>query len=530
MLINFLDAAAATDFHADICVVGSGAAGLTLATHLAGGLNVLIVETGGRHPSRSGGNWLAGEAGDWAFAGFEAGRNRGFGGATKLWYGQCMRLDPIDFERREWVPYSGWPITADQLAPFYDRAESFVGLGGAVYDGRLWPRSGLVDPGFGDDVQAKFTNYMPQPDFTKMLGRRFLRQPGVDILVNAAATCLDMDVNGRQVTGLTIRGQGGKQGRVRARIFVLCGGGIDNPRLLLASNTVLAGGVGNGRGLVGRFFQDHPSATTGHIATDVPGVVQNQFRKLRRRGIKVWPKLALTAAAQRRGRYLNANALMLYDYAAGSALSRAKAVVEAIQTRKPAALAASGVRLLAHAPELAARAVHSVATGKAPMFKPSRVMLKAHVEQRPDPENRITLSNERDQFGLPLPRLTWRVHAEELRTMRGLTEAVGQAFHRLGWGEMTVSPWLDQGEAAARPEMEDTYHHHGTTRMAADAADGVTDPDCLVFGTENLYVAGSSLFPTSGYANPTLTIIALAIRLGDTLRQRLGASGATRVG
>jgi choline dehydrogenase-like flavoprotein len=204
--------------------------------------------------------------------------------------------------------------------------------------------------------------------------------------------------------------------------------------------------------------------------------------------------------------------------------------MEAIRAHKPAAVALGGGRLLAHVPELAARAIHSLATGKAPMFKANRFMLKTHVEQRPDRENRVTLSNERDQFGLPLPRLTWRVHAEEMRTMRGLTEAVGQALDRLGWGEMTVSPWLDQGDAAARAEIEDTYHHHGTTRMAADAADGVTDPDCLVFGTENLYVAGSSLFPTSGYANPTLTIIALAIRLGDTLRQRFGASGATSVG
>ena len=529
MLIDFLDTTAATDFNADICLVGSGAAGLTLAAHLAG-LHVLVVEAGGRHPSNDGGNWLAGEAADWAFAGFESGRNRSYGGATKRWYGQCLRLDPIDFERRDWVPHSGWPITSEDLDPYYDRAESFVGLGSTLYDARIWPRSGIPDPAFDGDIQAKFTAYMPQPDFTKLLGRKFVTQSAVDLLVNAAATCIELDSDGRHVTGLAIQARSGRQGRVRARVFVLCGGGIDNPRLMLASNTVMSGGVGNAKDLVGRFFQDHPSGTTGSLATTKAATVQNQFRKLRQHGVTFWPKLALTEAAQRRERTLNANALMLYDYAENSPLTRAKAVVEALQARKPASLAKEGSRLLRHAPELAARMAHTVASGKAPMFKPSQVMLKAHVEQRPDPLNRITLSNERDAFGLPLPRLAWRVHADELRTMRCITEAVGRAFHRLGWGEMTVSPWLDQDADAARPELEDTYHHHGTTRMAVSEAEGVTDPDCLVFGTENLYVAGSSLFPTSGYANPTLTIIALAIRLGDTLRTRLGTRGAEGVG
>ena len=521
MLLDFLRSGDKTAFDADVCIVGSGAAGLTVAAHLGGGLRVLIVEAGGRRPGLEG---LAGEAADWAFTGFEQGRARSFGGATRLWAGQCIRLDPIDFERRDWVPHSGWPIAASDLAPFYDRAEAFLGVPGAVYDASTWHRAGIGVPCFqGADVTPKFTVYMPQPDFTKQFGRRLAQERRVDILLNAAVTSVDLAEDGRQVEGLTLQGDGGRKGRVRARAFVLCGGGIDNPRMLLASSAVAADGVGNGRGLVGRFFQDHPSGTTGVIATDRPAPVQNQFRMLRKGGIRYWPKLALTEAAQRRGRTLNANALMLYDYDDRSALTQAKATVAAAKARAPMRLAAEGARLLRHVPELAGRAVHMAATGKAPTFKPRRVMLKAHVEQRPDPENRVTLANERDRFGVPLPRLAWRVHPDELRTLRTVTEAVGQVFQRQGWGEMTVAPWLDEGAEAARPYLEDTYHHHGTTRMATTPAEGVTDPHCQVFGTENLYIAGSSVFPTSGYANPTLTIVALAIRLGDTLRQRLAA-------
>jgi choline dehydrogenase-like flavoprotein len=260
---------------------------------------------------------------------------------------------------------------------------------------------------------------------------------------------------------------------------------------------------------------------TGFVATGQPRAVQEQFRKLRRRRVTYWPKLSFTEAAQRRGGYLNANGLMAYDYADDSALIRARQLVAAVRARRPASVLRDGIRLLRHLPELAVQAAHTAATGKAVRFDPSRIMLQTFVEQVPDPDNRITLANTRDRFGVPRPRLTWRVQADELRTMRAFTAAVGAEFRRLGLGEMTVAPWLDEGSAAARGEVTDFYHHAGATRMASNPVDGVTDPDCRVFGTDNLYIAGGSVFPTSGYANPTLTIVALAIRLGDTLRARL---------
>ena len=508
MIIDFRRTGAPTEYAADLCIVGSGAAGITLAAN-ARGLKVIVVEAGDRRPPRDPGDWLAGETSDFAFDGFENGRMRAFGGATKLWAGQCIRLDPIDFERRDWVPHSGWPVTAADMAPFYDRAEAFVGLPKARYDAGIWAPFGIADPGF-DEVTPKFTVYMPQPDFTKAFGFR-LADKTVDVLVNAAAVRIDTD--GRRVTGVQIRGDGGRAGVVRARATVLCGGAIENPRLLLAS------GIGNDR--VGRFFQDHPSGTTGTLATARPRALQRQFRKLRRGGVTVWPKLALTEAAQRSGRTLNANALMLYEYGADSALTRAKAAIDAAQTRQLAAIGRAALRLALHAPELAARAAHTVATGMAPVFAPSATLLKTHVEQAPDPDNRVTLSGQRDRFGLPRPRLAWRVREPELRTMRAITEAVGRDLARLGFGEMTVAPWLSEGNDAIRAALEDTYHHAGTTRMAATEADGVVDTDCQVFGADGLYVAGGSVFPTSGYANPTLTIVALTLRLADTLAARL---------
>jgi choline dehydrogenase-like flavoprotein len=521
MITDFRSAEVPAEFTTDICIVGSGAAGLTVACHVGGRLRVLVVEAGDRDPGPDDADWLAGETTDFAFDGLTSGRVRAFGGATRRWFGQCIRLDPMDFEQRAWVPYSGWPIIAQDLEAYYDRAERFLGIAPHRYGGENWSRFGLKNPGFGNDgVIPKFTIYCPEPDFTKAFGRQLTRDTSaVDILLNAAAVGIALDRDGRRVTGLRLRG-GDRQGVVRARAYVLCGGGIENPRLMLASNDVMAEGVGNAHGLVGRFFQDHPGGTTGVLATSWPRKVQEQFRKLRRGGLTFWPKVALTAAAQRQGRYLNANAQMSYGYAEDSALTRAKEAIAAVSSRRAWPAAVAGLRLVRHTPELISQAVHTMATGKAPVFEPNRVMLTAHVEQLPDPENRVTLACQCDRFGVPRARLTWRVNREEVRTLRGITEAVGQALHRLDFGEMTLAPWLKEN-AGTQPELVDTYHHAGTIRMAETPRDGVVDPDCRVFGIDNLYVAGSSVFPTSGYANPTLTIVALAIRLSDALKKRI---------
>lgn len=521
MIIDFRTTTESAGLDADICIVGAGAAGLALAREVAGPLRVLVVEAGDRRPLRGVDDFLVGEAADFAFDGFVNGRRRAFGGATRAWFGQCIRLDPIDFEKRDWVAHSGWPIAAADLDAFYDRAEAMLGIGKPVYDARIWRQENLDDGDFDNqEVTPKFTIYCPQPDFTKAFGHGFFQaHRDVTVLLNAAVVRIELDASGRTVNGLLVRSEGGREKRLRARAYVLCGGAIENPRLLLASHDVQKQGIGNNHDLVGRFFQDHPSATTGVVATSRPRAVQEQFRKIRHRGLKVWPKLALTDAAQRRGRLLNANALMLYDYDIDSPLTRAKALVAALQDRNPLAAVASGWRVLAHVPELALRGADLLATGRAPIFAPSRVLLKSHVEQVPDPDSRVTLSPQRDRFGVPRSRVAWRMHAEEIATMRAITQAAGREFHRLSFGEMTLAPWLDGGVEASRQEVEDNYHHAGTTRMAATPAEGVVDPDCRVFGIDNLHIAGGSVFPTSGYANPTLTIVAMAIRLADKLRQ-----------
>jgi choline dehydrogenase-like flavoprotein len=155
------------------------------------------------------------------------------------------------------------------------------------------------------------------------------------------------------------------------------------------------------------------------------------------------------------------------------------------------------------------------------MPKPKTIRLQCRAEQYPEPDSRITLSDQLDALGLRKACIDWHLSELERKTARRMVETVGAEFERLNLGKLELSDWM-------RPEIEDWRswvkegnHHSGATRMADDPRQGVVDRNCRVHGIENLYISSSSVFPTTGTANPTFTIIALAIRLADHLKQKL---------
>ena len=159
--------------------------------------------------------------------------------------------------------------------------------------------------------------------------------------------------------------------------------------------------------------------------------------------------------------------------------------------------------------------------GKSPLGKPTGVRLQCHTEQQPDPESRITLSDSTDILGMPKARVHWKVNEAERTAMRIATQSMKCELARLGLAELQIDPWLEDDKADWRSHIADSYHHIGATRMASNQANGVVDGNCQVFGTRGLFVAGSSVFPTSGYANPTLTIVALSLRLANHIRETM---------
>jgi choline dehydrogenase-like flavoprotein len=439
---------------ADVCIAGAGPAGLTLASALAdSGLRVVVVESGeGSRPDPD--PLDDGDVTGEGFAGLSESRRRGLGGTALSWNSNLdgavaaryIALDPIDFEARAWVPHSGWPITAAQLAPWYDRAGGAAGLGATP--AREEYRVGLASV------------------FTADLPRALAARPNVQVRTDATVTRVRLD-RGERVEALECAGRDGSRAEVRAATFVLALGAVENARALLLAGI---GGDWTGRG-----FMEHPRDRTLRLVEPTRSLARREeFYEVTRAGASWgrWGRIAVDEADLRRHRILNASATMYPSWD------------HRIRMRGP-------FRRLLGKP-------------RSGVF-----VVTINLEQAPDRDNRITLSTRTDAFGTPFPRLAWRWNPVDEASRVRVRELIRSRLERERFGRI---------EQREQPVPDPNAHHHaGTTRMAATPGQGVVDEHCRVFGTENLYVAGASVFPTAGFANPTLTILALALRLAAHL-------------
>ncbi|MCC6717879.1 MAG: GMC family oxidoreductase [Acetobacteraceae bacterium] len=522
---------AGTTLAADLCIVGAGAAGITLAHALRGrGLRVLLLESGGMELEEATQALYQGEQRGVKMLDLDASRLRYFGGTTNHWAGWCRPLEASDFRPADPADPRRWPIAREDLTPYYAAAHTVLGLAHDRYapDDPLLDRAGLaplkLDPQRLRTALFQLSGARFGPQFQPELAAA----PGVDVWLHANLLELQTDATASQVTALRAASLGGAVFTVTARLFVLAAGGLENARLLLLSNQTQPAGLGNTYDLVGRYFMDHPwLADLGYLAFNTPGrdlrlyLDQTEtptatlfgtlapataepgiggFRVLLRpsrriiEGVAALKSIGSDIAALRWPRHLWANL--------GHAVSDYDAVIDS------AYKTAFGTRRgLFGAPE--------------PMDAPIvGAHLDVNVEQLPNRDNRVTLSRSRDALGQNRIVLDWRPGADEKRTMRRAAELVGLEMGRLGIGRLRVNPL---GDADSWPaDLQASRHHLGTTRMADSPRAGVVDAQCRVHGIANLYIAGSSVFASAGYANPTLTIVALALRLADTLARELG--------
>lgn len=531
MIVDFrsLDSAL---LEADLCIIGAGAAGIALAHEfIHSPVRVLLVESGGAKPEAAADALNRTESVGLPHIGGMTGRGRVFGGTTTLWAGQCLRLDDSDFEHRPWVPASGWPLRAADLGPFYARAERVMGLGPPGSDAALWRELGITPPELSPSLlRFTHTRFSPHPDFRKRYGRDLERSESVRVLLGASVVNIQANADATAIEHVDLRTLGGKAGRIVAKGFVLCCGGIETPRLLLASDTVQRGGLGNAYGLVGRYFQDHPYAATATVRTADPARLQETFNYFVARRRRYCTKAPLSFAAQRRFGLLNAVTNLVYEFDPGDAVEAAKRLLRAAKGEDREHVARDLARMMSGAPRVAYHGARYVLRGRLPAPTPEAIRLQVHLEQAPHRDSRVTLSPHRDALGLPRARIDWRVGEHERYTLRAATEAVASEFARLGLGEVVAEPWLHEPGPAWQQYLEEAYHHMGTTRMSNDPRTGVVDPGCRVHGLANLWVASSAVFPTSGYSNPTLTILALALRLADELKRTLTRTNAISVG
>lgn len=514
----------------DLCIIGSGPAGMAIAQHFAGGRRrVLIVESGDREqrPEIQAQNEVesvgAPRQPDQALV-----RTRIFGGTSHVWTGRCAELDGLDYEERPWVPLSGWPITRSELGPFLLRAAEQLGLAPLPYDAALSARLGALPRQWAplsDQVEPcawQFSQDRNDPTQSFRSAHSLDNHPSdnVDLLLNATVTRLNLDPDGRRVESIEVASLTGRRHTLRARVFVLCAGAIETPRLLLASRSVVPEGVGNRHDLVGRYLMDHPRCRLGHFEPKTAGPMLLRFGQQRLAGShgvrQFLPGLRISPILQRDEGLLNCAAWVRQDHAEDDpwdALRRLRQSGRGLLSRR------RDLEAVIFQPRLLARQLRRRVLAAQPVVhKVARLDLMCDVEQMPDPASRLTLSERRDALGVPLARIDWRIGDCERRTLRRFGRVAAEAFARMGFRAPHLSEAVRSGRFDAG-DLIDVAHPSGTARMASDPTRGVVDANCQVHGVDRLYIAGAAVFPTNGHVNPTLTIVALSLRLASWLEQ-----------
>jgi choline dehydrogenase-like flavoprotein len=506
----------------DVCIVGAGAAGLILAIELINhGKRVLVLESGGlRRWERRTQALKMSEILGLPYAGVHSGRFRALGGTTTVWAGQIAELSELDFAHRSWVPGSGWPIKKSDLAAGYARALELEGLAGSIQEDRvIWSERACPPPDLGDELTLAFSRYCPERKFAYLFEKTINSHPDLMIYLHANACELTIAEDGQTVTSVRCRTLTGKEQHFAADRFVLCLGGIETSRFLLQP---YARGPWTRNRFVGRHFQDHIHC----FGADLSGAKLNQNwhygpHRIDVHGYLYLPKINLSPAAQERYGVLNASGMAEYEDGVYPVLRIAILMlagpVSAITFRD----------LVYSLPRMPAALLHHFARKINPKFilPMSRLKLSVYCEQSPLSESRIALTDERDVLGMYRSSIDWRVSSQEVETVRRYVQVARQVFEQRGLGLVEPDPNLFHDRIVHR--FGENFHHMGGTRMAGSALEGVVDPDLRIFGTRNAYVCSTSIFPTSGFANPTHTLLALAVRLAwhlkdlPTVRQQL---------
>jgi choline dehydrogenase-like flavoprotein len=543
-----------TSLESDICIIGGGVVGLVLGREFTGtGRRVCIVESGGLEADPATQDLARGEVVGEATNEPVTTRQRQLGGAANLWDShlqadlvgfRCAPLDPIDFERRDAVPDSGWPFDRAHLDPYYERAQPICGLGPYTYQASAWATDEA--PVFPVDERLLETTVWQFGRQDRFLGRypsELRAADDVTVLLHSNVTEIEAAASGTSVQGVRVATLAGNAFRVRAQVVILAAGGIENPRILLLSDRVQRSGLGNERGLVGRYFMEHQFIRVGALAPARRATFERAalYDVREQKGTVVMAKIGLTGDTLRREGLLNSGMLLLPAHGTHKpeAIESMKHVLRAaLRGRRPERFA-THLQEVAHGLDFVGVSILRKLTRRKKLFpfvdwgpgvtggagwstwpdKPRRFsVFDAYLltEQPPYHYNRVQLGSATDALGCRRLQLDWRWDDLSRRSILHTERLMAQGIAARGFGRLRVR--LDEGQPVLQYPAQ--HHHLGTTRMHTDPARGVLDENGRVHGVANLFVAGGSVFPTGGYINPTLTIVALTLRLADHVRSR----------
>ncbi len=526
MLIDARTIPEGTQIDVDLCVIGGGPAGISVALpFIDSTTTVAVIESGGLDFDEVAQTQAEATSSGQSYFPMKETRIRAFGGSTISWGGISAPFDTIDFEERSWVPHSGWPISRKDLEPYYVEAK----VASHVIDPDM---SAAGTEGYFGDANGPTPStrwaeiYFSAPArFGRLYEQAFKQARNLTTYLYSTAVEIEPNESQSAISGLRVASLDGSTYRVVANNYVLAGGGIENARMLLASGNKERGGIGNDHDLVGRFFQEHPRLYDRYALPEDSAALAAHVRGAA--GTLNFSRLGLSDAAQKDEKLLNYIVNLSFGYS-GQLTDQFQAVRRIVNARRKPWSDSPYFQDVGGGPNTVRWADIKTALKKphrtlqsafGAQFEPDSmrqwIEIETNVEQIPDPDNRVTLNTEVDTFGVPTAHLHWKLSDKEERTYRRglelIVEALDQYSPGLMQGRMDYpDPWPD--------DVVGCWHHIGTTRMHKNPSEGVVDADCRVHGVANLYIAGSSVFPTGGATAPTLTIVALGLRLAEHLK------------
>jgi choline dehydrogenase-like flavoprotein len=501
-------------FIADVCIVGAGAAGITLAVEFAGkGKTALLLEGGGALREDSSQALYDSEIAGLPHRGIHTGRIRVKGGTTVRWGGQILELDALDFTPRPGIPGSGWPFPKTELISFYERALHLEGLANVERsDEAVWRDLGLPFTQF-DGLEAYLSRWCPEPNFARLHNKTLTTHPNVHLWLHASA--VELITDGETTIGIRSRTLTGVETIFRAHKYIFALGGIESSRFFLQPRS---GGLPwNRSGLLGRHFQDHIDCNAATVEPFNLAGFHDTFDPIITHGFKYLPKLRLLPPLQAEHGILNIGSTMSFEDT-GKVRMQAKHTIRNLMRGRFSDVTGDNLRHTAkHLPMLVNQAWRYYIQRRAYAPPSVRILLRIHCEQEPTSRSSITLTEERDPLGLLRTRFDWQISERELETIRQYVLIAQRSL--AGVARIVPDSDLMSGSPTFFARCDDSNHHMGGMRMSTSDATGIVDTNLRLYGLTNTYICSSAVFPCSGFSNPTHTVLALALRLSDHLDQ-----------
>lgn len=494
----------------DVCIIGAGTAGISIALEwINTPYKVILLEGGGFEYDDKVQELYKGKTTGQKYYPLKSARLHYFGGTTGHWAGMCAPFDEIDFKKRDWVPNSGWPIIRKDLDPFYARANKTLELGPYNYDFDYW--------------RKELPNLSPYPLDEKIIWNKMwqfslarygtlykdtiVKAKNIHLYTYANATDIKTTENVSTANEIIVNNYAGKKHTVKAKHFIMACGAIQNARLLLASNSQVKTGLGNNHDIVGRYFMEHIEMHAAELWMLNP--FSTDLYSWEYGVTKASAELAITENIQEKEKILNGT----ISFLPLSVGKYQKPRMESWQEEDPRKSAENMFKNWGEAAEAAKNEKGNIEKA---------FQLQIRIEQAPNPNSRVTLDTEKDELGVPRANLNWELTALDKRSIRRIFYILGQQMAISGLGRVKLMEYLRDEYDNTFPDSTNAgWHHMGTTRMSDDPKTGVVDANCQVHGISNLYVAGSGCYATSAAPNPTLTLVALSLRLSDFVKSKM---------